>query len=189
MMSTHGARRRSTALAAAVAAAMLGGGAMAAQPFQLTSPAFGAGEAIPSRFTCEGDDLSPPLSWSAPPAGTKSLALVVDDPDAPDPKAPHTTWVHWVVYNLPADARELREGAGSGALPGGARAGKNDWKRADYGGPCPPVGRHRYFHKLYALDIVLPDRGALTKAELERATSGHVLARAELIGTYEKQRR
>jgi Raf kinase inhibitor-like YbhB/YbcL family protein len=186
-MSPRGTRRRSLAIAAAVAAALLGGEAVAAQPFQLTSPAFGAGEEIPSRFTCEGDDISPPLAWSAPPAGTKSFALVIDDPDAPDPKAPRTTWVHWVVYNLPADARELREGAG-GALPGGARTGTNDWKRADYGGPCPPIGRHRYFHKLYALDVVLPDRGTLTKAELERVTSGHVLSRAELIGTYEKRR-
>jgi hypothetical protein len=132
---------------------------MAAVPFELTSRAFAAGAAIPARFTCEGDDLSPPLAWSDPPPGTRSFALVIDDPDAPDPKAPRMTWVHWVVYNLPPDARDLREGAGGGALPSGARAGRNDWKRPDYGGPCPPVGRHRYFHKLYALDVVLPDKG------------------------------
>ena len=162
---------------------------MAEPSFQLTSPAFGHAEAIPARFTCEGDDVSPPLAWSAPPGGTKSFAIVVDDPDAPDPKAPRTTWVHWVVYNLPATARELREGAGSGALPDGAHAGNNDWKRSGYGGPCPPVGRHRYVHKLYALDAMLPERQVLTKAELERAIEGHVLAHAELIGTYEKRKR
>ncbi|NWG72912.1 MAG: YbhB/YbcL family Raf kinase inhibitor-like protein [Parvularculaceae bacterium] len=157
--------------------------------FELTSSAFQHQGEIPRRYTCEGADTSPPLAWTDPPAGTKSLALVVDDPDAPDPKAPKMTWVHWVVYDLPPSARGLPEGAGKQPLPDGARGGKNDWKRQDYGGPCPPIGRHRYFHKLYALDVALGDLGAPTKSELERAMEGHVLARAELVGTYEKQKR
>jgi Raf kinase inhibitor-like YbhB/YbcL family protein len=168
-----------------VAAAPAGG----AEPmaFSLQSSAFAAGAEIPKRCTCEGQDVSPPLAWSDPPAGTRSFALVVDDPDAPDPEAPKRTWVHWIVYALPAGARALAEGAGSGALPPGARAGRNDWGRADWGGPCPPIGRHRYFHRLYALDTDLGDLGAPTRAALERAMAGHVLGRAELVGTYQKQ--
>jgi Raf kinase inhibitor-like YbhB/YbcL family protein len=157
--------------------------------FALHSSAFAAGAEIPRRHTCEGDDVSPPLGWSDPPAGTRSFALIVDDPDAPDPKAPQRTWVHWVVYDLPADARALPEGAGAGALPPGAQHGRNDWGRTDWGGPCPPIGRHRYVHELYALDTELGDLGAPTKAALERAMEGHVLGRAELIGTYQKQGR
>ena len=153
--------------------------------FTLRSAAFSNQGAIPAKYTCEGADVSPPLAWSGPPAGTRSFALIVDDPDAPDPAAPKRVWVHWVLYDLPAGARELAEGA-SGSLPAGAREGTNDWKRAGYGGPCPPIGRHRYFHKLYALDVELGERGALGKAELEKAMAGHVLARAELVGTYEK---
>jgi len=151
----------------------------------LHSSAFADHGAIPARYTCEGDDISPPLEWGAPPAGTQSLALVVDDPDAPDPAAPRRTWVHWVVYDLPATATSLAEGAARGGLPAGARDGKNDWGRRGWGGPCPPIGRHRYFFKLYALDRAL-ERDSLTKAELEKAIEGHVLARAELVGTYEK---
>ncbi len=150
------------------------------------SSAFAAGKAVPAKHTCEGTDTSPALSWSGLPEGTKSLALIVDDPDAPDPKAPKMTWVHWVLYNIPADQQGLAEGAGSGTLPEGTRVGQNDWKRADFGGPCPPIGSHRYFHKLYALDVVLPDLGEPTKADLEKAMAGHVLARGELIGTYQK---
>jgi hypothetical protein len=153
------------------------------------SSAFSPGGEIPSRYTCEGEDVSPPLAWSDPPAGTRSFALIVDDPDAPDPKAPQRTWVHWVVYDLPADAARLAEGAGAGTLPPGARQGRNDWGRADWGGPCPPVGRHRYFHKLYALDAKLGDLRTPTEAALEPAMEGHVLGRAELVGTYEKKRR
>jgi Raf kinase inhibitor-like YbhB/YbcL family protein len=149
----------------------------------LRSSAFADGAAIPARFTCEGDNVSPPLAWDAPPEGTKSLALVVDDPDAPDPAAPKRTWVHWVVYDLPPSARELAAGGG---LPDGARRGKSDFGEGRYRGPCPPIGRHRYFFKLYALDTELGDRGSLTKAELEKAIEGHVLARAELVGTYQK---
>jgi Raf kinase inhibitor-like YbhB/YbcL family protein len=168
-----------------VTAAAAGAGPMA---FTLRSSAFASGAEIPRRYTCEGEDVSPPLAWSDPPAGTRSFALVVDDPDAPDPKAPQRTWVHWVVYDIPADARALAEGAGGGALPAGGRSGRNDWGRADWGGPCPPIGRHRYFHKLYALDVELGDLATPRKAALESAIEGHVLARAELVGTYEKRR-
>jgi hypothetical protein len=158
-------------------------------PLTLSSQAFAPNGDIPSRHTCEGEDSSPPLAWSGAPPGTKSFVLIVDDPDAPDPKAPRMTWVHWVLYNLPATAQGLPLGATSRTLPAGTREGLNDWKRTGYGGPCPPIGRHRYFHKLYALDSVLPDLGTPTKAELERAMKKHVLAQAELIGTYQKKKR
>ena len=148
----------------------------------LTSPAFRHQDEIPIRFTCNGDDMSPPLAWSGAPAGTRSFAVIVDDPDAPDPKHPRQTWVHWLVYNLPPDCAGLPEG---GALPPGTKRGLNDWRRADYGGPCPPIGRHRYFHKLYALDTVLPDLKQPTKGALEQAMKGHVLAQAELVGLYQ----
>jgi len=156
-------------------------------PLIVKSSAFTDGQEIPRRHTCEGEDVSPPLAWSGAPAGTKTFALIVDDPDAPDPKAPRMTWVHWVLYNLPATATALPEGVKPAALPAGTREGRNDWKRTGYGGPCPPIGRHRYFHKLYALDAALPDLGTPGKAELERAMKGHVLARAELVGTYQKK--
>lgn len=152
----------------------------------LTSVAFAHQGEIPVRYTCEGEDLSVPLAWSGVPEGTRSLALIVDDPDAPDPKAPRMTWVHWVLYNLPPAAGGLPEGATD--LPPDTREGLNDWKRTGYGGPCPPIGRHRYFHKLYALGEVLPDLGTPTKAQLEKAMEGKVLARAELVGTYQKKK-
>ncbi|MBI4541938.1 MAG: YbhB/YbcL family Raf kinase inhibitor-like protein [Gemmatimonadetes bacterium] len=152
----------------------------------LTSPAFEQGGEIPTMYTCDGRDIAPPLSWTGLPEHTGSLALIVDDPDAPDPQAPKMTWVHWVLYNLPVSAAGLPEGATSRDLPPGTREGRNDWKRTGYGGPCPPIGRHRYFHKLYALDAVLPDLGTPTKAELEAAMAGHVLARVELMGTYQR---
>jgi len=152
----------------------------------LTSTAFRAGDAIPSAHTCEGADTSPALAWSGLPAGVKTLVLIVDDPDAPDPKAPRTTWVHWVLYDMPATARGLGEGAARGGLPAGTREGTNDWKRTGYGGPCPPVGRHRYFHKLYALDQALGDLQTPTKAQVEKAMEGHILERVELVGTYQK---
>jgi hypothetical protein len=154
----------------------------------LTSPAFAEGGEIPTRYTCEGQDASPALAWPEPPSGTKSLALIVDDPDAPDPKAPKMTWVHWVLYDLPPTAGQLGEAVERKALPPGTREGLNDWKRTGYGGPCPPIGRHRYFHKLFALDTVLPDLGRPTKAQLEKAMQGHILAQAELVGTYEKKK-
>lgn len=154
----------------------------------VTSPAFTDGQGIPARYTCDGEDVSPPLEWTGLPEGTMSLVLIVDDPDAPDPAAPKTTWVHWVVYNLPPSATHLPEGASPAGLPAGSTEGLNDWKRAGYGGPCPPIGRHRYFHKLYALDIELPDLGAATKATVEQAMAGHVLADAQVVGTYESGR-
>jgi Raf kinase inhibitor-like YbhB/YbcL family protein len=143
--------------------------------------------AIPIAHTCEGQDVSPPLAWSEMPPGTRTFVLIADDPDAPDPKAPRTTWVHWVLYDIPGAVRGLTEGAAKGGLPAGTREGQNDWRRAGYGGPCPPIGRHRYFFKLYALDTVLGDLGRPTKPAVEKAMEGHVLARAELIGTYQKQ--
>ncbi len=152
----------------------------------LTSPAFAPGAAIPALHTCEGRDASPALAWTGVPGTAKSLVLIVDDPDAPDPRAPKLTWVHWVLYNLPPDTSGLPEAVSPSALPAGTREGTNDWKRTGYGGPCPPIGRHRYFHKLYALDVVLPDLGAATKPQVEAAMQGHVLAQAELMGTYEK---
>jgi len=156
-------------------------------PLKLTSSAFSTGGNIPVEHTCEGADLSPPLSWNGIPAGTKSLALIVDDPDAPDPAAPRMTWVHWLLYNLPPAAAGLPEGVVPAALPAGTREGINDWKRTGYGGPCPPIGRHRYFHKLYALDTLLPDLERPSKVRLEKAMQGHVLAQAELIGFYQKK--
>ena len=171
-------------LAAALAAAISAQGA-AASP-TLTSTAFLLQGAIPAKYTCEGADVSPPLTWIDLPPGTKSLALIVDDPDAPDPAAPKMTWVHWVLYNIPSSANGLPEGAS--VLPPGTRRGLNDWQRTDYSGPCPPIGRHRYFYKLYALDAVLPDLGRPTKAMLEKAMKGHVLGRAELVGTSQKRR-
>ena len=153
----------------------------------LTSTAFAEGQAIPRKYTCEGDDCSPPLAWAGVPQGTRSLVLVVDDPDAPDPAAPKRTWVHWVLYNLPPHSTGLPEGVDSGTLPQGTREGLNDWNRTGYGGPCPPIGSHRYFHKLYALDAELPDLGSATKAAVELAMRGHVLAESQLIGTYRKQ--
>lgn len=154
--------------------------------FTITSSAFPHNGEIPRRHTCQGDDVPVPLAWHDPPAGTKSFALIVDDPDAPDPKAPRMTWVHWVLYNIPASATGLNEAVKSNELPAGTREGLNDWKRTGYGGPCPPIGRHRYFHKLYALNTVLPDLDKPNKATLEQAMRGHILAQAELIGTYQK---
>jgi Raf kinase inhibitor-like YbhB/YbcL family protein len=154
----------------------------------LRSTAFTEGGEIPIRHTCEGEDLSPPLAWSGVPAGARSLALVVDDPDAPDPAAPKMTWVHWILFDLAPSTPGLAEGLRHGALPPGTREGVNDWKRTGWGGPCPPIGRHRYYFKLYALDAELGDLGNPTKARLEAAMKGHVLEEARLMGTYEKKR-
>ncbi|MGH6736175.1 MAG: YbhB/YbcL family Raf kinase inhibitor-like protein [Methyloceanibacter sp.] len=154
-------------------------------PLALTSPAFEPGGKIPSKYTCEDEDISPPLAIAGVPDGAKSLALIVDDPDAPDPKAPKRVWAHWIVHNLPADLKSLPEDAEARGLPGGAVVGVTDKNEAAYHGPCPPIGRHRYFYKLYALDTMLPAE-AMTKAELEAAMKGHILASAELIGTYHK---
>ena len=153
----------------------------------LTSSAFTHQGSIPQQYTCQGRDVSPPLSWSGAPDGTKGFVLIVDDPDAPDPAAPKRTWVHWVLYDIPSTVNGLPEAVLSAKLPPGTREGTNDWNRTGYGGPCPPVGRHRYFHKLYALDVELADLGAVPKGEVEKAMEGHVLAKAELIGTYQKR--
>ncbi len=168
-----------------VDALVIGAAADAAMAFTITSPAFKQGGKIPSTYTCEGDDVSPPLSFDGAPNGTKSLALVIDDPDAPDPKAPKRVWVHWVLINLPSETKELAENASAKGLPAGAVQGVNDFQHTSYGGPCPPVGRHRYFVKLYALDVMLPAK-ALSKSGLEGAMEGHVLGKAELMATYQK---
>lgn len=162
--------------------------ARSSMTLRLTSPAFTDGGEIPEKFTCEGADVSPPLQWRGVPEGAKSLVLIVDDPDAPDPAAPKLTWVHWVLFDLPAKEGGLPEDADKAGYPAGAGVGSNDWKRPGYGGPCPPVGRHRYFHKLYALDAALGLKGHPAKAQVEAAMRGHVLAETQLIGTYRKKR-
>lgn len=153
--------------------------------FTLTSTAFSNGGEIPVRHTKDGENLSPLLSWTNVPEGTKSLALVVEDPDAPDPDAPQRTWVHWIVYNLPPHDADLKEGAVQASMPTGAKAGVNDWGEPAYGGPQPPIGRHRYFHRLYALDTVLPELARPNRRKLDDAMQGHVIAMAELMGTYQ----
>jgi Raf kinase inhibitor-like YbhB/YbcL family protein len=155
----------------------------------LTSASFPDQGEIPTRYTCEGEDVSPPLAWSQLPAATKALALIMDDPDAPDPKAPRMVFVHWVLYNIPASAAGLPEAAKKQTLPKGTCEGLNDWQRPGYGGPCPPVGRHRYFFKLYALDSELSKVGEPTKARVEAAMKGHLLGQVQIVGTYEKKRK
>ena len=152
----------------------------------ITSRAFVHNESIPPVHTCDGQDISPPLEWDKIPSAAKSLALIVDDPDAPDPAAPKMTWVHWILYNIPVESQGLKEKISPAELLAGTKEGTNDWRRTGFGGPCPPIGRHRYFFKLYALDMVLPDLQEPTKAELEQAMQGHILAMAELIGTYQR---
>ncbi len=152
----------------------------------ITSTAFPHNGEIPTRYTCEGDDIAPPLSFNGVPKTAKSLALIVDDPDAPDPKAPKMTWVHWVLVGMPTSATALPEGGKP--LPPGTREGKTSWNRTAYGGPCPPIGRHRYFFKLYALDTDLGELKSPTKEQLESAMKGHIIAQAELIGTYQKKK-
>ena len=156
------------------------------KPLVLTSIRFKDGNVIPIAYTGEGEDMSPPLQWENAPAGTKSLALLVEDPDAPDPRNPQTTWSHWVVYNIPPGARGLTEGATLDVLPAGTLMGMNDWNRMAYGGPMPPMGSHRYYFRLFALDTMLPDLDRPTRAELLAAMDGHILGEASLMGTYEK---
>ncbi len=155
----------------------------------ISSPAFSNQSSIPAEYTCEGRDVSPALAWQGAPPGTKSLVLIVDDPDAPDPRAPKMVWVHWVLYNLPPESQGLPRGVTSSQLPAGTGEGLNDWGRTGYGGPCPPIGRHRYYFKLFALDTVLPNLGHPRKADVERAMQGHVLQQVDLMGTYEKGRK
>jgi Raf kinase inhibitor-like YbhB/YbcL family protein len=151
---------------------------------QIVSTAFADAQPIPSKFTCDDKNVSPPLKWSGAPAGLKSLALIADDPDAPV-----GTWVHWVLYDLPAGLSELGEDvAKTQFISGGARQGLNDFKHLGYGGPCPPPGKpHRYFFKLYALDTVLELKPGATKKELERAMEKHILSQAQLMGTYQRK--
>lgn len=152
----------------------------------ISSPEFRNNGEIPPVYTCDGENISPPLEWAGLPEGTRSLALIVDDPDVPDPKAPKRTWVHWVLYNIPVATSGLPQGVQPSHLPDGTRQGMNDSNRAGYGSPCPPIGRHRYFFKLYALDTELNDLNSPTKDTLLKAMDGHVLESAELIGTYQK---
>jgi Raf kinase inhibitor-like YbhB/YbcL family protein len=153
-------------------------------PFTLMSTSFDHGSPIPPRHTCDAEDVSPCLSWTGVPEGTRSLALIVDDPDAPDPDAPRMKWVHWVLYNLPVSSTGLPEAVDADSLPTGTLEGKNDWKRDGYGGPCPPIGRHRYFFRIHALDIELPNLDHPTRRRLEEGMQGHVLEEAVLMGTY-----
>lgn len=156
-------------------------------PMTLSSPAFTHDAEIPELYTCDGSDLSPPLTWTDPPEGTRSLVLIVADPDAPDPAAPKMTWVHWLIYDLPAGPGSLPAGVIEDDLPQGTQLGLNDWKRTRYGGPCPPIGKHRYVHTLYALDTRLAELQHPTKAALEKAMAGHVLGQAQLIGHYQRK--
>lgn len=154
--------------------------------FSLLSNAFKDGEGIPLKFTCDSEDVSPPLSWHDVPDAAKSLVLIVEDPDAPDPAAPKMIWDHWLLYNVPVTASGLAEAVASVSLPSGTLEGQNSWGRCGYGGPCPPIGRHRYFFKLSAMDVVLPDLGRPDKADLMMAMEGHVVAEATLMGTYRR---
>ncbi len=153
----------------------------------LTSAAFAEGGEIPRRHTCEGENVSPDLAWSGVPEGCEGLVLLIDDPDAPDPQAPRMVWDHWVLYNLPPECRGLPAGLKEESLPPGTGQGLNSWGRTGYEGPCPPVGQHRYFHILYALDTRLPDLGTPHKNQVLTAMEGHILARTELVGTYRQQ--
>ena len=152
----------------------------------LTSPAFSNDGGIPAEYTCSGKNNSPPLEWSGVPDNTRSLVLIIDDPDVPDPNAPKMTWVHWVVYNIPPNTTGFSQSTTIVDLPASAVLGINDWHKIGYGGPCPPIGRHHYFHKLYALDTVLNKIPDATKAQIEVAMQGHVIEYAELVGTFKK---
>jgi Raf kinase inhibitor-like YbhB/YbcL family protein len=158
-----------------------------AMSISLKSPAFAHLEEVSKQHTCDGTDISPALNWSGVPSNAKSLALIVDDPDAPDPAAPKMTWVHWVLYNIPPSSSGLAENIAPDELPEGTLQGKNDWQQTGYRGPCPPIGRHRYFFKLYALNTVLPDLNQPDKARLEKAMSGHIIDQTELIGPYQRK--
>ena len=155
----------------------------------ITSPAFEHEQTIPARHTCEGENISPALDWRGVPDAAQTLALIVEDPDAPDPAAPQRIFTHWVVYNLPPDSSGLEESVSAERLPRGARFGRSDFERSSWGGPCPPVGEHRYYFKLYALDAPLPTAEPLTRARLLDAIEGHVVGYAELLGRYAKRKR
>ena len=158
--------------------------ATAAGDLAIRSPAFEPGASIPVEYTCDGVDVSPPLVWDGVPTEARSLVLIVDDPDVPDPAAPRKTWVHWVLYNLPPTTKGLPHAVTAASLPVGTYEGRNGWKRSGYAGPCPPIGRHRYVHKLYALDVEVPALEIPSKRHVVEAMQGHILAHAEMIGTY-----
>jgi Raf kinase inhibitor-like YbhB/YbcL family protein len=155
-------------------------------PLTLSCSAFQHNRAIPRQYTCDGDDISPPLNWDGAPEDTQSLVLIVDDPDAPDPAAPKRTWVHWVLYNISSESSGLAQAVTARDLPPGTHEGLNDWNRTGYGGPCPPIGTHRYFHKLYALDTRLEDLKTPDKQKLVKAMKGHILEQTQLVGTYRR---
>lgn len=156
-------------------------------PMKITSPAFIEGGSIPTKYTCEGEDISPMLAWTGAPKGTRSFVLIVDDPDAPDPAAPKMTYVHWILFNIPGHIGGLPEGMTEDKVPPEVMQGLNDWRRTGYGGPCPPIGRHRYFFRLYALDTVLPEMVRPIRAQIDKAMEGHVLEEASYMGTYQKK--
>jgi len=181
--------RSHTALLAALLLTALAPASRAQDSLKITSTAFAADGEIPAVHTCDGGDRSPPLAFSGVPAAAKSLALIVDDPDAPAPdaKTPPKPWVHWVLYNLPVASTGLAEALAPTDLPFQAQQGSNDWHLTGYRGPCPPNGRHRYVHKLYALDAVLTGLASPTKAELEAAMKGHIVGESQLVGTYQRK--
>jgi Raf kinase inhibitor-like YbhB/YbcL family protein len=157
--------------------------------FNLASSAFDPNASMPVKYTCEGTNVSPPLAWSGAPASAKSYALIVEDPDAPDPAKPTRVVSHWVAYNIPASATSLSENASNKGMPAGSAQGSNEGNKPIYMGPCPPIGRHRYFFKLFALDTMLKGLSNPKKADLEKAIQGHVVGNAVLIGTYEKTKK
>jgi Raf kinase inhibitor-like YbhB/YbcL family protein len=157
--------------------------------FSLSSSAFDPNAAVPTKYTCEGANISPPLAWSGAPATAKSYALIVEDPDAPDPAKPTRVVSHWVAYNIPASATSLSENASNKGMPAGSAQGSNEGNKPIYMGPCPPIGRHRYFFKLFVLDTMLKGLSNPKKADLEKAIQGHVIGNAVLIGTYEKTKK
>lgn len=163
--------------------------ATAPMTINLTSSAFEANGSMPIKYTCEGTNISPPLTWAGAPPTTKSFALILEDPDAPDPAKPTRVVSHWVAYNIPATATKLAENASKNGMPAGSAQGLNEGKKPGYMGPCPPIGRHRYFFKLFALDTVLAGLDKPTKADLEKAIQGHVVGNAQLIGTYQKAKK
>lgn len=154
---------------------------------KISSNAFEEGGEIPSLYTCEGKNISPKLIWKGIPSTAKSLVLIVEDPDAPDPKAPKMVWLHWVLYNIDPNTTGLPENVAIRDLPRGTKRGLTSWKNENYGGPCPPIGRHRYFHRLYALDIVINNLETPTADQLREAMEGHIIEEAVLMGTYEKK--
>lgn len=155
---------------------------------KIMSRAFENGESIPKRYTCEGDNISPPLEWIDVPGETVSLALILEDPDAPDPRRPQGIWTHWLLYNIPTTCHGFEENARSSGLPKEILEGMNDWGGTGYRGPCPPIGRHRYYFRLFALDCDIQEKYIPTRDKLMIVFQKHVVEEANLIGTYEKHK-